>query len=327
MPAKKKNIVVEEEVAPSVPSVQKKRERKSTKHQVVAKVTQEGIQGVFQPEIRRPLIAHLAIHSNDVKFYDQPLQYDPNPPGVPVAYEDSMTNPFMEINETEEEKVNVAIVQNIPNVPHVQVQQVQAKPTPQTEYGPTTLLVQFSGSKDTKELPTKTDVACFWCCETFESRPCVVPTVITDGVWSVYGNFCTPHCASAYVLADLLDTHVRWERLALLHRLYAAYCGGRIYPSPKREVLERFGGPMKTQDFRKMCEDRKIRADVHLPPMVSILASMDTKPIDFYETSMRNVTSAYVPVANTDSGLKLKRSKPLKDRESTLDACLNISVR
>jgi len=54
---------------------------------------------------------------------------------------------------------------------------------------------------------------------------------------------------------------------------------------------------------------------------------MDTKPIDFYETSMRNVTSAYVPVANTDSGLKLKRSKPLKDRESTLDACLNISVR
>jgi hypothetical protein len=238
-----------------------------------------------------------------------------------------MTNPFMEINETEEEKVNVAIVQNIPNVPHVQVQQVQAKPTPQTEYGPTTLLVQFSGSKDTKELPIKTDVACFWCCETFESRPCVVPTVINDGVWSVYGNFCTPHCASAYVLADLLDTHVRWERLALLHRLYAAYCGGRIYPSPKREVLERFGGPMKTQDFRKMCEDRKIRADVHLPPMVSILASMDTKPIDFYETSMRNVTSAYVPVANTDSGLKLKRSKPLKDRESTLDACLNISVR
>lgn len=302
----------------------KKRERKSTKHQVVAKVTQDGIQGVFQPEIRRPLIAHLPIHSNDVKFYDQPLKYDPSPPGVPVAYEDTMTNPFMETNQMEELDI-FKPVQAVQQVQQVQ----QVKPSivyPQNEYGPTTLLVQFGGSKDTKELPTKTDVACFWCCETFDSRPCVVPIVITDKVWSVYGNFCTPHCASAYVLADLLDTHVRWERLALLHRLYAAYCGGRIYPSPKREVLERFGGPMKSQDFRKICEERKIRADVHLPPMVSILASMDTKPVDFYETSMRNVTSAYVPVINTDNTLKLKRSKPLKDRESTLDECLNINI-
>ena len=320
MPAKKKNEVVTEDV--SVPSVQKKRERKSTKHQVVAKVSQDGIQGSFQPEIRRPLIVHLPIHSNDVKFYDQPPQYDPNPPGVPVAYEDSMTNPFMEINEVEEEKhITTPVSTPVP------VKQVQNVVQPQNEYGPTTLLVQFSGSKETKELPIRSDTACFWCCETFESRPCVVPIVINDGVWSVYGNFCTPHCASAYILSDLLDTHVRWERLALLHRLYAGYCGGRIYPSPKREVLERFGGPMKAHDFRKMCEERKIRADVHLPPMVSILASMDTKPIDFYETSMRNVTAAYVPVVNSDSGYKLKRSKPLKDRESTLDSCLNITVR
>jgi hypothetical protein len=333
MPAKKKTELTEDASLPT----QKKRERKSTKHQVVAKVSQDGIQGSFKPEIRRPLIVHLPIHSNDVKFYDQPLQYDPNPPGVPVAYEDSMTNPFMEINETEEEKNVVTpttqltqsaqLTQATQAAQVAQVKQANTVVYPQNEYGPTTLLVQFGGSKDTKELPIRSDVACFWCCETFESRPCVIPTVINDGVWSVYGNFCTPHCASAYILSDLLDTHVRWERLALLHRLYAAYCGGRIYPSPKREVLERFGGPMKSQDFRKMCEDRKIRADVHLPPMVSILASMDTKPVDFYETSMRNVTAAYVPVQNVDSGLKLKRSKPLKDRESTLDSCLNITVR
>ena len=322
-------------------NVPKKRERKSTKHQVVAKVTQDGIQGTFQPEIRRPLIVHLPIHSHEVKFYDQPPQYDPNPPANPVAYEDSMTNPFVEFNQVEEEGVKsnvtsqqVQQVEQIPQGQHLpavpQVQQAP-KPTntpvyPQNEYGPTTLLVHFGNSKETKELPTSTTIACFWCCETFASRPCVIPTVITDSVWSVYGNFCTPHCASAYILADILDTHVRWERLAHLHRLYGAYCGGRIYPSPKRECLERFGGPMKTQDFRKLCEDRKIRADVHLPPMVSILASMDTKPVDFYETSMRNVTSAYVPVANQDTGLKLKRSKPLKDRESTLDACLNIQI-
>lgn len=267
MPPKKKVIPVSSttESLPTEPTLAvaavevkepKKRERKSTKHQVVAKVSQDGIQGTFQSEIRRPLIVHLPIHSHEVKFYDQPPQYDPNPPANPVAYEDSMTNPFMEINQVEEDAVKPNVV--VQNLPQVQLPQTNiTKPTntpvyPQNEYGPTTLLVHFGNSKETKELPTSTTIACFWCCETFASRPCVIPTVITDGVWSVYGNFCTPHCASAYILADILDTHVRWERLAHLHRLYASYCGGRIYPSPKRECLERFGGPMKTQDFRKL---------------------------------------------------------------------------
>ena len=318
---KDKNVVVKTDAEP------KKRERKSTKHQVVAIVTQDGIQGSFQSEIRRPLIAHLPIHSNEIKFYDQPAQYDPTPPTNPVAYEDSMTNPFASLNTYENQ-----FSSNKEDAPPVQQVAPVSKPVaetvkyPQNEYGPKVLLVQYANSKDTKNLPDSTNVACFWCCETFESRPCVVPTEIIDGVWQVYGNFCTPHCASAYLLADSLDTHVRWERLALIHRLYAKYCGGRIYPAPHRECLERFGGSVKTNDFRRLCEERKIRIDIHLPPMVSILASMDTKPVDFYETSLRNTTTVYNPIPTHDSGLKLKRSKPLKDRESTLDACLNIQI-
>jgi hypothetical protein len=65
--------------------------------------------------------------------------------------------------------------------------------------------------------------------------------------------------------------------------------------------------------------------------MVSILASMDTKPIDFYETAIRsNYLPNYSVQKSADdvhsSSLKLKRSKPLKERESTLDACLNITI-
>ena len=312
--------------------VKQKRERKSSKHPVVAVVSQNGIQGIFQPEIRRPLIAHLPITSNEVKFYNQPLHYDPNPPTNPEAYDANMTNPLQEVNDYESQDVVKRDVSEVPEVKEkepIKNAVVPAVTYPQNEYGPTTLLVQFAKTKETKELPLTSKAACFWCCEIFGGRPCVIPTCITEGVWQVYGNFCTPHCASAYLLADLLDTHVRWERLSLLHRLYGNYCGGRIYPSPHRECLERFGGPMSTQEFRRLCEERKIRVDVHLPPMVSILASMDTRPIDFYETSIRN-TVTYSPVsapsAPTDTtNLKLKRSKPLKDRESTLDACLNIN--
>jgi hypothetical protein len=46
-----------------------KREKKSSKHQVVAVITPDGIQGTFQPDVRRPLIAHLPIHSSEIQFH------------------------------------------------------------------------------------------------------------------------------------------------------------------------------------------------------------------------------------------------------------------
>jgi hypothetical protein len=341
--------VAEAEVAEAAPITQKPRAKRTkvSKHQVVAVVSQDGIQGTFTNDQRRPLIAHLPIHSAEVQFFDQGPQYDPNPPCVPVAYEDAMTNPFMEMNsfdtggQTENITVNnestvneVSVEEQSTPVSHKKQAAVVQPSSHVThsantsiEYGPSTLLVRYGSSKDTKELPKTTDVACFWCCETFSGRPCVIPTFVNGDVWNVYGNFCTPQCSSAYLLSELLDTHVRWERIALLHRLYASFCGGRIYPAPHRETLERFGGPLPTATFRQICEERKIRADVHLPPMVSILASMDTKPIDFYETSIRNTVSNPPVHHNSDGSLKFKRSKPLKDPKSTLDACLNIQFR
>jgi hypothetical protein len=77
-------------------------------------------------------------------------------------------------------------------------------------------------------------------------------------------------------------------------------------------------------------EKKQIRVDAHLPPVISILATLDTKPIDFYETSLRNTSTngtGVDVVKPVESGLRLKRSKPLKDKESTLDVCLQITTR
>lgn len=317
-----------------------KRTKASAKHQVVAVVTPDGIQGTFQPEVKRPLIVHLPIHSNDIQFHDQPFVYDPRPPGQFEAFNAGEVDPFSseatyEVvptggeSGTQNEVVQEAVVTETPD-------QVTSAPTatatPKREYGPTKLLVSFASSKQTKELPSESSVACFWCCEHFTGRPCVVPSQIVDQVWQVYGNFCTPQCAMAYLLSEILDTHTRWERIALLNRLYASSCHGRVYPAPSRESLQRFGGPISAEDFRAICEEQRIRVDIHLPPMVSILASMDTKPIDFYETPLRNTFASPYQMQVTrptdePKGLKLKRSKPLKDKESTLDACLNIVVK
>ena len=89
---------------------------------------------------------------------------------------------------------------------------------------------------------------------------------------------------------------------------------------------------MEIGEFRAILHERKLRVDVMAPPMVSIIQTMDTKPIDFYETPLRNTfASPHQPPlirANDEpTGLKLRRSKPLKDKDNTLDSCLNITVK
>jgi hypothetical protein len=146
-------------------------------------------------------------------------------------------------------------------------------------------------------------------------------------VYNVYGNFCSPECGIAYLLKEGLDPHVRWERMALLHRIYDEDGKGQIFPAPARECLTLFGGPMTIDVFRATMRAKKVRVDLHMPPMVSILGSIDTKPIDFFDTNARNMGGVTViPQRSVEEGLRLKRSKPLKDKESTLDTVMNIRI-
>lgn len=351
-------------------SVKPKREKKTTKHKVVAVVTPDGIQGSFQTETKRPLIVSLPIHTSDIQFHDQLFVYDPKPPEQYDAFNAIISDPFsaeatyseapdvignvehdssdgsVNTNANTNANANAKSTNTCSDNSSVEPQKVTGKdasyqnyPVQQQsqqsrrEYGPTTLLVQFASSKHTKEIPSESSLACFWCCEHFSGRPCVIPMCVIEETWNVYGNFCAPQCAMAYLLSEILDTHTRWERIALLNRLYGAQNNGRVYPAPSRESLQRFGGPISSDDYRAMCDSQRVRVDIHLPPMVSILASMDTKPIDFYETPLRNTfasPNSLPAVRQSDESaglLKLRRMKPLKDKESTLDSCLNIMVR
>jgi hypothetical protein len=309
-----------------------KREKKSSKHQVVAVITPDGIQGTFQPDVRRPLIAHLPIHSNEIQFHEAHLTYDPRPPCQPEAFNAAEIDPFS--SEATYENMGEATFEKVDDIKEVVIEKPE-QPVLQKrkDYGGSSLLVEYANSTKTQELPAETTVACFWCCENFTGRPCIIPSHVIEDVWQVYGNFCTPQCAMAYLVSELLDTHTRWERIALLNRLYSTFMNGRIYPAPSRETMKRFGGPISSEEFHNICDGRRIRVDIHVPPMVSILASIDTKPIDFYETPHCTTSGSYqMPtvtsvVQNEVKTLKLKRSKPLKDKESTLDSCLQITTR
>jgi hypothetical protein len=185
------------------------------------------------------------------------------------------------------------------------------------------------------KLPESTPVICFWCSNQFSNAPCFLPTKEENAVYHVYGNFCTPQCGLAYLLTEHLDSHVRWERMALLHRMYrpSSSMGGRLYPAPPRESLAQFGGVYSYEKYREVIANGQVRVDIHKPPMVSILGTLDTKPIDFYDSSLQNTFTQgfsmdrFKAWSEQGGALRLKRSKPLKDRDSTLDACIKISVK
>ena len=332
-------------ITPAATKPVRKRESKK-KFPVVAIVTPDGIEGTFMLDQRRPLIAHLPIHSSEVFFHDIPIQYDPKPPVEPDPFDQGFeiyqtTSETIKHQDTLFEAAPITIGQGAAGAqgsPQSDIVETEEAPitTPVNEplkpFTKTELLVSFKNMQQTTTLPESSTVACFWCCHTFEGQPCIIPIREEKGIYEVYGNFCCPECAFAYILDERDDSHVKWEKISLLHRIYGASvapAGGRIYPAPARTTLAMFGGSLSIDAYRKTIRQGKVRLDIHLPPMISILATMDTKPIDFYETT---IPKSFVPlnsdrVQKVEEGLRLKRTKPLKDKESTLDAVMNLQIR
>lgn len=328
------------EPAPAPAPVVEPKKRGKKQPKIVAVVTPDGIQGTFQSEPRRPLIAHLQVNPSTINFFNGSLHYDPAPPTQPQPYEPGFDNYFTTLQEnvetkteTKQEEEEEVVEQEQPQLASTSAHTQPATPSNDPAlpmYSNHDLMVQYRETTTSKKLPTSSDIACFWCSHTFEGRPCIIPEREEGGVYRVYGNFCCPECAVAFLLEESLDSTTRWERMALLHRIYGPFYNyKRIFPAPARASLKLFGGPMSIQSYRNTVRERKVRVDIQIPPMMSILGSLDTKPIDFYDSSLRTTFSPLLQesLPKAEENLRLKRSKPLKDKESTLDSVMNIQIR
>ena len=320
--------------------------------QIVAVVTPNGIEGTFTPEPRKPLIVHLPFRSSEVEFESKAdIRYDPNPPMQPEPYSEEHNLYFTVNKETEqdagdEEGWKMAITEQLQNQEDavkktesstgspVPTSNVQAPVRQEENFTRAKVLVCYeSPPGETMSLPQSTSISCYWCAHSFSGKPCFLPSREEGGTYYVYGNFCSPQCALAYLLKEHIDSHMRWERMSLLHRLYPIENGGRLYPAPPREALISFGGTMAIEEYRSFTQKNVKRIDLYQPPLVSILGVLDTKPIDFYDSSIQNTFTGersadkFKSWSEQGGALRLKRSKPLKDKESTLDSCFNITIK
>jgi len=310
-----------EEVDAAPPPSKKPTVRKATKPSVVAAVTPDGVQGSLTPIVeQRPLIAHLPIHAAD-------LQNDMFAPTPTATAESGQPRPYDPDDVLVQfQGKNMETAEAAPKTPTGSGPSVTARPSLPLHYSEK-LMIRFQDANRDQSLPESTDVACFWDCHTFRGRPCVIPIVIEEDIWHVYGNFCSPECAAAYLFNERLDSHVKWERYALLNRLYADG-GDPIRLAPPRATLRMFGGTLDVVDYRTIIAEKRMRVDVMTPPMISIIQVMDTKPIDFYDASIKNT---FIPWEMDRmnrpgaQGLRLRRTKPIAEKEATLEWCMGIT--
>lgn len=110
--------------------------------------------------------------------------------------------------------------------------------------------------------------ACFWCTYEFDNPPVYIPKHLMKGMYHVYGCFCSPECATAYLMKENLDTSTKFERYHLINYIYGKIYGyhKNVKPSPNPYyMLDKFYGNLSIQDYRALFKNERLFLIVDKP--------------------------------------------------------------
>ena len=110
--------------------------------------------------------------------------------------------------------------------------------------------------------------ACFWCTYEFDNPPVYIPKHLMKGMYHVYGCFCSPECATAYLMKENLDTSTKFERYHLINYIYGKIYGYQknVKPSPNPYyMLDKFYGNLSIQDYRALFKNERLFLIVDKP--------------------------------------------------------------
>jgi len=123
-------------------------------------------------------------------------------------------------------------------------------------------------SYNLKTLNISDKSSCFWCTCPFDNNPIYIPRNYIDNKYNCYGCFCSPECATAYLMNESIDSSTKFERYSLLNNVY-----GKIYnydknikpaPSPYY-LLSKFYGNLDIQEYRKLLEYERLLLVIDKP--------------------------------------------------------------
>lgn len=101
----------------------------------------------------------------------------------------------------------------------------------------------------------KTNSACFWCSYNFSNIPVCIPKFEINETYHVYGCFCSPECACAYLMSESIDSSIKFERYNLLNYLYSEVYeykkNIKCAPNPYY-LLDKYYGNLSIEEYRKL---------------------------------------------------------------------------
>lgn len=125
--------------------------------------------------------------------------------------------------------------------------------------------------------------ACFWCTCDFDTPAIYITKSMVKDTCNVYGCFCHPECAVAFLMNENIDTSIKFERYHLLNSMYGPIYNydKSIKPAPNPYyLLNKFYGNLSIIEYRKLFKSEQLIYMVN-KPLTHILPELYEDNNDF----------------------------------------------
>ena len=171
----------------------------------------------------------------------------------------------------------------------------------------------------------KKSTKCWWCKHCFDTPSVSLPESYFNDKFICIGNFCSYNCALSYNI-DSNDNV--WRKTSLLNLLYYKTYGltEKIVSAPDWRQLEDFGGNLTIDEFRKSSLVNNCDYTLLHPPLETRVHTFEKNyKIDAY--TAKKSSSVYQKLLEDSDELVLKRSKPIKSTQFSLDKTMFIKKK
>ena len=138
----------------------------------------------------------------------------------------------------------------------------------------------------------------------------------------VYGCFCSPECAVAYLKNEDIDNSRKWERYTLLNNIYSKIYDyeKNIKPAPNPfYTLDKYYGNLSIDEYRKLLKNERILMIVD-KPMTKVLPELyeENNEIPFINNNLLTKQKTQ------SSSFRLQRNSKNSEKKMTVVDSFNL---
>jgi hypothetical protein len=116
-----------------------------------------------------------------------------------------------------------------------------------------------------------------------------------NDMYHVYGCFCSPECAVAYLMEENIDSSIKFERYYLMNHIYSKIYNytKNIKPAPNPYyMLEKYYGNLSIQEYRSLLRNERLFLVVD-KPLTRIMPELHEDNDDFIINNKIIPSNAY----------------------------------